>query len=143
MWSFVNVNAAGDGTNFIESNDIIMKNLTFAGFDPVILMETKGWNAKSGKKFNMKKDDVVNIPDSMRVFKIGLGWDTKLEIDCSLLLLDNLGRTLETVYFGNLRSKDGSVVHSGDNTSGAGKGDDEVITVYLDRNHKPVHQFGL
>lgn len=133
MWSFVNVNAAGDGTNFIESNDIIMKNLTFAGFDPVILMETKGWNASSGKKFNMKKDDVVNIPDSMRVFKIGLGWDTKLEIDCSLLLLDNLGRTLETVYFGNLRSKDGSVVHSGDNTSGAGKGDDEVITVYLDR----------
>ena len=127
------VNAAGDGTNFIESNDIVMKNLTFAGFDPVILMETKGWNAKSGKKFNMKKDDVVNIPDSMRVFKIGLGWDTKLDIDCSLLLLDNLGRTLETVYFGNLRSKDGSVVHSGDNTSGAGKGDDEVITVYLDR----------
>ena len=87
-WSFVNVNAVGSGTNFQESNDLIMNNLTHAGFDPVLLLETKGWQVNSGSKFNMKKDDAVNIPDSLRIFKIGLGWDTRLDLDCSVLLFD-------------------------------------------------------
>ena len=43
IWSFVNVNAVGDGLNFQESNDLMINNLTFADFDPVILQETKGW----------------------------------------------------------------------------------------------------
>ena len=43
VWTFVNVNAIGNGTNFQESNDLIINNLTYADFDPIILQETKGW----------------------------------------------------------------------------------------------------
>ena len=80
----------------------------------------------------MKKDDAVNIPDSMRVFKIGLGWDTNLDLDCSVLLFDRNGEIFDNICFSNLRSEDGAVEHSGDNLTGEGKGDDEVITVNLD-----------
>ena len=45
---------------------------------------------------------------------------------------------LDTVYFGSLRSQDGSVQHTGDNLTGAGDGDDESIIVDLPtiRPHK-------
>jgi tellurium resistance protein TerD len=35
------------------------------------------------------------------------------------------------VFYNNLKSTDGSVVHSGDNTTGAGAGDDETVTIDL------------
>ncbi|MBQ7617923.1 MAG: TerD family protein, partial [Desulfovibrio sp.] len=43
------------------------------------------------------------------------------------------------VYFGQLRSKDGAVVHSGDNLTGDGEGDDEVIAVDLKALPSKVH----
>ena len=43
------------------------------------------------------------------------------------------GQRVDQVWFQQKRSKDGSVVHSGDNLTGEGEGDDEVITVDLDR----------
>ena len=81
----------------------------------------------------MKKDDAVNIPDCMRIFKIGLGWDTKLDLDCSILLFDTEGNFVENICYMNLESFDKAVIHSGDNMTGEGKGDDEVITVDLDK----------
>jgi tellurium resistance protein TerZ len=80
----------------------------------------------------MRKDGVVNIPDSMKVFKVALGWDTELDIDCSLVCIDKWGNAIDTVYYGNLKSEDGAILHSGDNTTGKGKGDDETITISLD-----------
>ena len=38
---------------------------------------------------------------------------------------------LDTVYFGNLRSQDGSIQHTGDNLTGEGEGDDEQIKIGL------------
>ena len=74
---------------------------------------------------------MINIPLSMTSFKLGLGWDTECDIDASVLLLDKKGTLLEKVYFGNLTSNNGAVVHSGDNLTGEGDGDDEVLTVNL------------
>lgn len=81
---------------------------------------------------------------------VGLGWDpamvekkgffgskkTAVEIDCdaSVILLDEKGKLTKeknVVYFANLQSPDGSVVHSGDNRTGEGDGDDEQISVNL------------
>ena len=42
-----------------------MKNLERVGLDPIILMETKNWNPQSGKKFNVKKEQTVNIPENL------------------------------------------------------------------------------
>ena len=77
---------------------------------------------------------------------MGLGWDVKkakgffgfgggggdIDLDASCLLFD--GRKLiDQVWFRQLTSADGSIVHSGDNLTGAGDGDDETIHVDLTR----------
>ncbi|MCW2883825.1 MAG: tellurium resistance protein TerD, partial [Streptosporangiaceae bacterium] len=71
---------------------------------------------------------------------VGLGWDvrtttgTDFDLDASALLLDGSGKVLSDqhfVFFNNLRSPDGSVEHAGDNLTGVGEGDDEVVRVNL------------
>jgi tellurium resistance protein TerD len=71
---------------------------------------------------------------------VGLGWDARtttgadFDLDASALLTSAEGRVLSDqhfVFFNNLRSPDGSVEHTGDNLTGEGEGDDEVINVDL------------
>ena len=78
---------------------------------------------------------------------MGLGWDVRkpkgllgglfgggggdIDLDASCLLFDAAGRLTDQVWFRQLKSSDGSIVHSGDNLTGAGEGDDETITVDL------------
>ncbi|GGP43935.1 TerD family protein [Streptomyces sp. L500] len=71
---------------------------------------------------------------------VGLGWDVRTttgadyDLDASALLCDTAGKVLSDehfVFFNNLRSPEGSVVHSGDNLTGGGDGDDEQIQVAL------------
>lgn len=46
-------------------------------------------------------------------FVVGLGWNSKIDIDSSVLMLDRNYNEYDTVFFGNLKSKDGSVIHRG------------------------------
>ena len=71
---------------------------------------------------------------------VGLGWDARtttgsdFDLDASALLTNEQGKVLSDqhfVFFNNLRSPDGSVEHTGDNLTGEGEGDDEVINVNL------------
>lgn len=81
---------------------------------------------------------------------MGLGWDVRkpkgflaglfgsggggdIDLDASCLLFDAHRGLLDEVWFRQLQSRDGSVVHSGDNLTGAGEGDDESIHVDLSR----------
>lgn len=79
---------------------------------------------------------------------MGLGWDVRkakglfglfgggggdIDLDASCLLFDGNRRRVDEVWFRQLSSKDGSIVHSGDNRTGAGDGDDETINVDLSR----------
>jgi tellurium resistance protein TerZ len=77
---------------------------------------------------------------------MGLGWDAmkkkgmfggmkevSVDLDASAILISAQGQVLETVYYGNLRSKDNSLIHTGDNLTGKGDGDDESIMVDLPR----------
>ena len=54
-----------------------------------------------------------------------------MDLDASAIMFDSSGKDVDTVYYGRLLSHDGSVQHSGDNLTGEGDGDDEVITVNL------------
>lgn len=74
--------------------------------------------------------------------RVGLGWNTRVtdgsgfDLDASAFILGSNGKVRsdsDFIFFNNLISSDGSVVHKGDNTTGEGDGDDEVITVALDR----------
>ncbi|MBB1255151.1 TerD family protein [Streptomyces alkaliterrae] len=71
---------------------------------------------------------------------VGLGWDSRtttgadFDLDASALLADGSGKVNKDqnfVFFNNLKSPDGSVEHTGDNLTGDGDGDDEVIKVNL------------
>jgi tellurium resistance protein TerZ len=79
---------------------------------------------------------------------MGLGWDVRktkglmgmfgsrgadIDLDASCLLFDANRHLLDQVWFKQLASTDGSIVHSGDNRTGAGDGDDETINVDLSR----------
>jgi tellurium resistance protein TerZ len=79
---------------------------------------------------------------------MGLGWDVRkgkglmgifakkgddIDLDASCLLFDGSRKMVDQVWFQQLTSKDGSIVHSGDNRTGAGDGDDETINVDLAR----------
>jgi len=71
---------------------------------------------------------------------VGLGWDVRttsgadFDLDASALMLGQSGKILSDshfIFFNNLHSPDGSVEHTGDNLTGEGEGDDEVINVSL------------
>lgn len=83
--------------------------------------------------------EVINAPK----FTIGLGWDTNttstgtnFDLDASVFILGENRKLLSDshfVFYNNLQSPDGSVVHTGDNLTGDGDGDDEQINVDLSR----------
>src|SRR6476661_1679684 len=70
---------------------------------------------------------------------VGLGWDVRstaghgFDLDASALALGETHKVLGDEYFVfiNLKSPDGSIEHQGDNLTGEGEGDDEVVTVNL------------
>jgi tellurium resistance protein TerD len=77
----------------------------------------------------------------LRAVNVGLGWDVnafsnfEYDLDASAILCDAAGKVTPDdtgfVFYNNLRSPDGSVTHTGDNLTGEGDGDDEMIQVDL------------
>lgn len=78
--------------------------------------------------------------------QIGLGWDAakakgflgglfgggdSIDLDASCAMLDAQGNCTDVVWFRQLKSRCGSIVHSGDNRTGDGDGDDETISIDL------------
>jgi tellurium resistance protein TerD len=71
---------------------------------------------------------------------VGLGWDGRatdgaaFDLDACVFLLKSDGKVRndgDFIFYNNLKSADGSVEHTGDNTTGVGDGDDEVVKVNL------------
>jgi tellurium resistance protein terD len=76
-------------------------------------------------------------------FTIGLGWDTnssttgkEFDLDASAFILGEKKKILSErhfVFYNNLKSPNEAVVHTGDNRTGEGEGDDEQIIVDLSK----------
>ncbi|MFC6154738.1 TerD family protein [Nocardioides yefusunii] len=78
--------------------------------------------------------------DGLRRVSVGLGWDVRtttgvdFDLDASALVCGENGRVVNDehfVFYNNLQTPDGLVRHAGDNRTGAGDGDDEVVEVDL------------
>lgn len=78
----------------------------------------------------------------LRGVRVGLGWDTRVtdgsafDLDASVFLLNEGGRVrsdADFVFYNNKNGANGAVVHQGDNLTGEGSGDDEVVVVGLDQ----------
>lgn len=98
---------------------------------------------QKGQKVSLSKEHA-----GLSKIIVGLGWDEvqqqrsffapkPQDIDCdafALLLVDGkLASSQDIVYYGSLKHNSGSVVHMGDNLTGAGDGDDEQIVIDLNR----------
>lgn len=88
---------------------------------------------------NLSKGQRVNLEKSMTLALIGLGWDTNqydggydFDLDAAAFLLGENGKVLKDedfIFYNNLDGRNGAVVHTGDNLTGEGEGDDEVILI--------------
>lgn len=87
---------------------------------------------------------VLEKGQNLSKVRVGLGWDVRtsagsaFDLDALVLLLNENGKihsnTSESVaYFGNKNVLGGTVIHHGDNLTGAGAGDDEVVDIDLSR----------
>jgi tellurium resistance protein TerZ len=106
-----------------------------------------GISLQKGQKISLNKEAGGELSKVI----MGLGWDAKksgggllkgmfgggsggsIDLDASCVLFDEQKKIVDTVWFRQLKSKDGSVVHTGDNRTGAGDGDDEQIIVDLNK----------
>lgn len=88
---------------------------------------------------NLQKGQRVALDSSMKLALVGLGWDTNrydgsadFDLDASAFLLGEDGKLIrdeDFVFYNNLNGRNGAVVHTGDNLTGEGDGDDEVIMI--------------
>lgn len=88
---------------------------------------------------------LTKMAPSLTAVSVGLGWDTRtttgadFDLDASAILCGADGKVVDDshfVFFNNLKSPDGSVEHTGDNLTGEGEGDDEIVNV--DLSHVPT-----
>ncbi len=96
---------------------------------------------------SLRKQETVSLvktgAPALTLVRMGLGWDpvrrgADVDLDASVIAFDVRGKDVEKVWFGNLTGFGGAISHSGDNLTGEGEGDDEVITIALDRLPREV-----
>ena len=95
-------------------------------------------NLHKGQKVSFSKGN-----PGLKKLRVGLGWDTNqydggydFDLDAAAFLLGSDGKcpsTDEFIFYGNLKHTSESVEHVGDNRTGEGEGDDEVIMIDLSK----------
>lgn len=104
----------GQRVDLTKGNPGLSKILVGLGWDPV---QNRGGGGLLGSLF-------------------GGGGGANIDCDASVIMLgenDKIKSNNDVIYFGNLKSKDGSVQHTGDNLTGDGDGDDEQVLIDLTR----------
>lgn len=100
-----------------------------------------GVSLVKGQKISLEKE----AGGSLSKVIMGLGWDAKktkgflgfgskeqsIDLDASCIMFNESKEKLDEIWFNQLKSRDGSIVHTGDNRTGDGEGDDEQIIVDL------------
>jgi tellurium resistance protein TerD len=94
---------------------------------------------------SLAKGGNVNLSQGnagLKEIVVGLGWDARasdgqdFDLDACAFLLSSNGKVVDDshfIFYGQLSFPNGSVVHQGDNLTGDGDGDDEVIEVDIQR----------
>lgn len=93
-------------------------------------------------RVSLQKNQTVSLVKGGRPLlsqvKMGLGWEPAfrgkdIDLDASVIAYGPNRNHLDSCYFGKLSILNGAIKHSGDNLTGEGAGDDEVIVVDLGR----------
>ena len=104
---------------------------------------------------SLQKGGNVNLSKeapTMSKMVVGLGWDTRatdgaaFDLDAVGFVLSNAGKVRadgDFIFFNNKQNAEGSVVHGGDNRTGAGDGDDETIIIDLSKMPADVEKVAV
>ncbi|WP_123515079.1 TerD family protein [Streptomyces sp. 2132.2] len=101
-------------------------------------------------RVSLQKNQTVSLVKNGRPLlsqvKMGLGWEPAfrgrdIDLDASVIAYGPQRNHIDSCYFGKLSILNGAIKHSGDNLTGEGAGDDEVIVVDLGR--LPAEATGL
>ncbi|MFB7506437.1 TerD family protein [Streptomyces broussonetiae] len=93
-------------------------------------------------RVSLQKNQTVSLVKAGRPLlsqvKMGLGWEpafrgADIDLDASVIAYGPQRNHIDSCYFGKLTILNGAIKHSGDNLTGEGGGDDEVIVVDLGR----------
>ncbi|MEU6193578.1 TerD family protein [Streptomyces sp. NPDC047061] len=93
-------------------------------------------------RVSLQKNQTVSLVKGGRPLlsqvKMGLGWEPAfrgkdIDLDASVIAYGPQRNHVDSCYFGKLSILNGAIKHSGDNLTGEGGGDDEVIVVDLGR----------
>lgn len=98
-------------------------------------------NLSKGQRISLEKESGTKLDKVV----MGLGWDQKkntgwfssflgsdeIDLDASCIMFNDRKEMVDSVWFRQLYSQDGSIKHTGDNRTGEGAGDDEQIFVDL------------
>lgn len=93
-------------------------------------------------RVSLRKNETVSLVKGgkplLSQVKMGLGWEPAfrgkdIDLDASVIAYGPNRNHLDSCYFGKLSILNGAIKHSGDNLTGEGAGDDEVIVVDLGR----------
>ncbi|MBX4132954.1 tellurium resistance TerZ family protein [Frischella sp. Ac48] len=98
------------------------------GWDPAKSLKSVTPITTVNKSFFTKLFGTKNNNDNNDTYDV-----IDIDLDASCVMIDVMGNVLDSVWFDNLESECGSVIHTGDNLTGEGEGDDEVILVELAR----------
>ena len=101
-------------------------------------------NLSKGSNINLTKE----APGLTEV-TAGLGWKARItdgvdfDLNALAFMLDENGKSpseKHVVFYNNLQSENGAIVHSGDNRTGDADGDDETITIKLNEVPANIHR---
>ncbi|RAJ75796.1 MULTISPECIES: TerD family protein [unclassified Streptomyces] len=93
-------------------------------------------------RVSLQKNQTVSLVKAgkplLSQVKMGLGWEPAyggkdIDLDASVIAYGPQRNHIDSCYFGKLSIVNGAIKHSGDNLTGEGGGDDEVIVVDLGR----------
>jgi tellurium resistance protein TerD len=102
---------------------------------------------------NLQKGQRVSLDKTLTMAMVGLGWDVKrfdggadFDLDAAAFLLrDNgkVGREEDFIFYSNLKSRNNAVIHTGDNRTGVGDGDDEKIILDFSKMPEDVARIAV
>lgn len=104
---------------------------------------------------SLQKGGNVNLSKEapgLKKMKVGLGWDVRatdgagFDLDATAFLLEKSGKVrndADMIFFNCKKSSDNSIIHHGDNQTGAGDGDDESISIDFSRVSSYVEKIAI
>ncbi|MFT7058484.1 MAG: tellurium resistance protein TerZ [Pseudorhodobacter sp.] len=131
-------------------HQILGRTVGFINSDRNVCPDTGNIKTGGTMAISLSKGQTISLAKSgggITRLHLGLGWDPAvkkqgflakllggggggdIDLDASCIVYDSNKTAIDTIWFRQLKSTDGSIVHTGDNLTGAGDGDDEVIKV--------------